>query len=183
MPSTLNTYYHLSANILSPGTVLESRFGVSPREQNLYAIIRSALIDGPLVLKSILLNDAMNNKDPFLPMYLKESILEQVRITQFPNRPPRLGGFFLCPTLDDIRKFRNTFPERQYVYTCKVEGGVNAILDLTLVGRTDSLLPIADQLNSLRQRAVQYWSGNRSDHPIIEVVTNGIVTIVEAVTL
>ena len=183
MTSIVNPYYHLSANILSQGTILKSRFGVSPDEQHLYAIIRSALIEGPLVLKSILLNDAINNKDPLLPMYLKESILEQVRITQFPDRPSRLGGIFLCPTLDDIGKFRNIFPERQYIYTCKVEGGVKAILDLTLVTRADNLLPIADQLDSLRQRAVQYWSGNHSDLPIMEVVTNGKVTVLMGKTL
>jgi hypothetical protein len=181
MTLPLNIYYHLSDKILPPGTVLESRFGVSAGERRIYDIIGSALKEGESVLKSVLLSNALNAN--VLPMYLKEIIFEQVRITQFPDRPPRLGGFSLCPTLDDIKKFQHAvFPERKYFYACEVKGGVNAILDLSLVAQSDVLLPIVDQLKILRERAIQYWSGNHSNNTILELVTTGKVTILQAET-
>lgn len=180
--------YHLSATPLAAGTVLESRFGTSPGEQRTYGLIRSALAEGPSVLKSLLLGEALfltmsRSEGPvlYLPMHLKESVLEQVRISEFPDKPPRLGGVFLCPTLNDMDLFRKTFPERQYLYFCKIEGGVQVTLDLMHVATVDILLPVSDQLRQLMQRARRYWNGDHSDNPIMEIVTNGTVTIIHSV--
>ena len=180
-----NTYYHLSVNQLSPGTVLESRFGVSNRERRIYDIVHSAIVEGPLVLKSILLAEsyllAAQDHDGCLPMYLKEIIFEQIRKEQFPNRPPRLGSKFLCPTLGDINKLKATFPERTYVYSCEINEGVSATLDLIFARSTTNLFPIDAQLNQLRTDAFHYWNGDLSNNPIMEVVTSGKVIILDIV--
>ena len=156
---------------------------MSGREKHIYQIVRSAINEGIPVLKSILLYDEflaqVNKKSSSLPFYLKESILEETRATEFPDKPSRLGGIFLCPTLDDIKRFQEKIrPDNHYIYTCEIEGGTSATCDLWLVSRANVLLPIADQFDVLKERAIDYWNGNQTQSPIMEIVTNGKVTII-----
>jgi len=175
--------YHTSNVPLEPGTVLESRFGTDEVARRVYQIVFSALREGEWGMKSLLLADALSaarqKGDGLLPMFLKEAVFEAVRTSEFADSPPRLGGCFLCPTIDDARKWQKHVGDRPHVHVCQVVGGRRGRFDLTLARQTDSLEPIRLQIQDLTNRARQYWKGDADSDPIWEIVTDGKVTITE----
>jgi hypothetical protein len=170
-------YYHASATPLEPGTVLESRF-ISKKLKFQFDALASALKEDHLVLKSLLLADFWHQSGkPTLAFPLKEAVLEHIRAKEFPQHPSRHHCVFLCPTRDDIVRFRETVVrqnnDRSHLYVCTVEEEAIAKLfeaDMSFVGSSNVLAPIRDQLGYLVDRARQYWQGRKSDNPAMEVL-------------
>ena len=111
-----------------------------------------------------------------LRIYLKESVLEIIRACDFPDKPRRLGSVFLCPTLEDAKLYQKFMGDRPHLYVCDMEGDSH-LADLGFVQSADPLMPIRQQLDELRGRARRYWSGDKSDNPIMEIITSGRVAI------
>ena len=180
-------YYHASSEPLALGVVLNPPFGTKGREPEAYKIMNSALAEGLLTVKSIMLTDALlaayEKREENMSMVLKETILERIRASHYPDKPRRLGeAVFLCPTLEDALRFQKLVGDRPHLYLCEVTGGTQTELDMTFVARADFLVPIKQQVDELIERAHPYWRGDKGDDPIMELLATGTVTVVEAVS-
>lgn len=182
-------FFHSSDDELPIGTVLEGRFGVVDRQPEIYAMLKFAYSSGPDALRLLESNirQAHPDYDDWLPTYIRETIFEAVRADQFPDRPERLGGIFLWPTLEDLDRYNSLVPKgqpphRSNVYSCDAEGATSPPLDLSLIRRTILRAPISNQISSQISLAVDYWRG-RQDQGIWEVITHGKVTVVDVVSL
>jgi len=169
-------FYHASATPLELGTVLESRL-IKKELKFQFDAIASALNEGQLVLKSLLLADFWHQSgNPTLGFALKETVLERIRAKEFAERPSRYSCVFLCPTKDDIVRFRETVRksnDRPHLYLCTVEEGALPDLfeaDISFVRSANILAPIQDQVNYLVDCARRYWQGDKSDDPTMELL-------------
>ena len=181
--------FHSSDDELPVGTVLEGRFGVLGDQPKMYEKTFAAYAEGPAALKRLELNllKLHSDWDEFLPTYIRETLFEAVRAEQFPDRPQRLGGIYLWPTLEDLNRFNSLVPKgelhhRSNIYLCGVEGVTSPPLDLSLVRQPILLAPIDTQIRSQTSLAVRYWQGQQ-DQGIWEIITHGTVTVVETVSL
>ena len=166
--------YHASATPLPIGTVLESRF-IEDKLQFQFHAISSALKEGEAVLKSLLLSDYWHQLGkPTLTFAFKETVLERIRASEFPDRPSRLASVFLSPTKHDIIRFREEVRgtnDRPHLYTCRVAADAPLFqADIAFVRGPNALAPIKEQIDYLIQQARLYWEGRKSDDPITEML-------------
>jgi len=166
--------FHASTSPLEPGTLLVSRF-IREELQFQFHAIASALHEGGPVLKSLLLSDYWHQfGKPTLTFAFKETILERIRASEFSDRPSRLSSVFLCPTKDDIVRFREEVRasnDRQYLYVCDApEATALFEADIAFVRSPDPLAPIDQQIDYLVQKARLYWQGQKSDCPVMEAL-------------
>ena len=167
-------FYHASATPLAIGTPLECRF-IKEDLQFQFHAISSALKEGEAVLKSLLLSDYWHQLGkPTLTFAFKETVLERVRASEFPDRPSRLSSVFLSPTKRDIIRFREDVRgtnDRPHLYTCRVAADAPLFqADMAFVRGANPLSPIKEQMDYLVQRARLYWQGQENDDPITEVL-------------
>ena len=180
-------FFHASTTQLEPGTVLVSRF-IREQLQFQFHAVASAIDEGGPVLKSLLLSDYWHQSGkPTLTFAVKEIILERIRAKDFPERPSRLTSVFLCPTKDDVHRFREEMRadnDRPYLYLCDVPEGTPLFqADIVFVRSVNPLAPIDKQVEDLVERAESYWQGRQSGSPVMEVLapqnTATIKTIAE----
>ena len=186
--STLE-YYHASRIPLESGLVLEHRF-IKPNLRFQFQAIQGALNEPPearaTILKTLLLYDFLHNAGKsYLTFAVKETILEHVRATEFPQRISRYRAIFTLPTKEDALKFRESVRQtndRSHLHICRIDGEAFTA-DLQYVSSPNPLAPMLKQVEYLMERSRLYWDGKHSDTPILECLAEpGTVTIVEPVT-
>jgi len=187
MPDAAHEYYHASRAPLEPGLVLEHRF-IKPEFKYQFDAIQSALIEPPearaTILKALLLSDFVHGSGKSrLAFAVKETILEHVRATEFPQRISRYRAIFTAPTKEDIMMFREQVrqgaeTDRPHLHICHIDGEVFTA-DLRHVGSANPLRPMLAQVEDLLERSRSYWGGKQSDKPVLECLAKpGTVTIV-----
>jgi hypothetical protein len=139
-----------------------------------FRAIESALSDGLLVLKSLLLAEYVRGfGDAGHMMFaLKESVLEATRRRAFPQCPSRQSSVFCFPTIDDARAFDSTVEgnDRKHLYRCEIDITEPFIADTEFVRSANPVAPIAQQVQFLEEQAQRYWHGDQSDRPILELL-------------
>ena len=183
-------YYHASRVPLESGLVLEHRF-IRPDLKYQFQAIQGALNEPPearaTILKTLLLSDFVQNSGKSrLTFAVKETILEHVRKTEFPQRISRYQAIFTVPTRKDAMMFRELVrresDDRPHLHICRINGEVFTA-DLRYVSSPNLLDPMLKQVEYLIERSRFYWDGKHSDTPILECLAEpDTVTIVEAVT-
>jgi len=72
----------------------------------------------------------------------------------------------------------------RFISTCSIVGGTTISADLGFsTPIADPLDHLETQISDLQIRARQYWSGASSGEELLEIVTTGLVTIVETEAL
>lgn len=101
----------------------------------------------------------------------KEEVFEQIRAKKYPEKPPRLGSFFL---FDDpaLAKAKNQEWFQGKRILCKVQ---------LLQGRTfkaDSFW-LNCKPENYEENAQKYWSGEMNQNPAPEIIFDGMIRLVE----
>ena len=179
-------YYHLSRIPLESGLVLESRF-IKPNLEFQFQAIRGALNEPPearaTILKTLLLADFVRNSGRSdLTFPVKETILEHVRATEFPQRLSRYRAIFTAPSKEAAAMFRDLVGgDRPHLHICRIDPEAFTA-DLQYVSSPNLLAPMLKQVEYLMERSRFYWDGKHSDTPILECLAEpGTVTIVAPV--
>lgn len=112
---------------------------------------------------------------------IDELVLEYVRYTMFPKIPSRFQCFFASKTVEEAQQWA-TFWNLEHYRIAEIETDRFYELDcswFTDTAKTGALLTAYTQnakvINNganarIFEEAVKYWSGQRSDHPRIEVL-------------
>jgi hypothetical protein len=102
---------------------------------------------------------------------LWELLFEQIRLEKYPNLPSRRHSYFLFGSVDDCQ---------YYMQAHKIIGVIKQVELIETRSLVLADMRILDDLPSYatcKQAKVQadrYWSGQRSDHPVIEYLFQGI---------
>jgi hypothetical protein len=189
MPQPTLEYYHLSRTPLESGLVLEHRF-IRPDLRYQFQAIQGALNEPPqaraTILKTLLLSDFVQSSGkPHLTFAVKETILEHVRVTEFPQRISRYRAIFTVPSREDAVIFRDLLrgqgDDRPHLHICRIDGEVFTA-DLQYVSSPNPLAPMLKQVEYLMDRSRLYWDGKHSDTPILECLAEpGTVTVLAPV--
>ena len=156
-----------------PKKAVQVLFGRDSADPWVYEALQSAWDEGGAtgraIIKALLLEDHINQRTA-LTMYLKEFVLETVRIAHFSHRPSRFESVFLFNRLNDAIEFK-TREQRFSLFRCEVNEGRLLALDMRLSGpMVHPLELIEKQLEELTERAPRYWNGDVTDHPAFEVL-------------
>ncbi len=157
------TYFHVSPTLLGIGsTILPGNWG---RVLKLY---------GPGQGNDVL---------------YRETILEQIRSTEFPEKPSRFDAFFAVEKLEEARRYRDVTNRWALVYEVSVDivGKVvhRGNYNFNLVARGPGGTQFAVTPNALTTHGLyggfpllarQYWNSNPTDD--VEIVVNAPATIV-----
>src|SRR5690554_1796127 len=76
-------HYHVSSDELTPGTILEPKYGLKIKDPAFY-----------------------RQSDYCHAQYLKEMIFEDIRRANHPSRPSRLNSVYLIEKLEDAKKYK-----------------------------------------------------------------------------
>jgi hypothetical protein len=152
MSEAVRRYYYLCSYPLGSGSVIEPG--------NWWRILR---------------RHPLNTCNP--RVLIQELAFERVRAAEFPEKPTRAKANFLCETREDIKAFqgrsRRSFDIIYEVGLCDpsapIHRGCLRCLDLEENATLDSL----------EQKARQYWSGDAIERP--EVLTSSRIQIVGAI--
>ncbi|WP_077324760.1 DUF2441 domain-containing protein [Virgibacillus siamensis] len=141
-------YFHVSNDVLEKGEMLECKYGKVILDERYYSY-------------------SNYNHD----QYLREIIFEEVRTTNFANKPSRLKSIYL---FDDIRlalKYKGDL-KKKYIYTIRVDDGSRLLrTDMNLIN-----LSVKKSIAEIRSLASCYFSeGNETENP--EVICEGRVCI------
>ena len=118
---------------------------------------------------------SLYRSDDGLLLYLREKILEEIRIREFPNLPSRMTSAFLCLTIEDAIKFRDS-NNRSFDILYKVE-----VIDDKPVFKTDwtflnwPMTPFL--LKDLENMAYKYWQATDIQNP--EILTESRIKIIQ----
>lgn len=111
-----------------------------------------------------------------------EVVFEDVRVSEFPQRPSRWTSTHLCASEADVVEFALKYqPIRNYIYEVAVDPsveGFKADQILLNAGLSDSGDPVTE-ISQMKERARRYWSGELTRNPFVEVIVpgNGASTI------
>lgn len=110
---------------------------------------------------------------------IRESILEMVRLEQFPEYPSRLNCLYVSRKYEDIMEWKNIFEsyKRNIVQIVKIKANGNYF-----EGDGD-LLPKEDAVSfeSKIRQAKEYW-GNKNEIALSEILVDGEIEIVEIIS-
>lgn len=111
-----------------------------------------------------------------LSLLFWESLFEQVRAENFPEQLSRLESFFATPALEEAATFKREYGIGEVL--CKVDLSActtQARLDYALLGVIDGGWDYA----RARLQIADYWAGNVSPTPLMEVLCQGEVVFGE----
>lgn len=106
--------------------------------------------------------------------YLWEFVFEEIRRKKYPHLPARSDCFFLFGLAEDCRYYQEQH---------KIEGTtrkVNLIETRTIVAADMRILddiPTYATAEYAAAQADRYWSGEKSNHPVIEYLFQGVCTV------
>lgn len=114
-----------------------------------------------------------------LPSVLIEIIFERVRGEEFKDKPNRLDSVHLFSNFDDASIFRKNYREdKGYIYTAKIINGILFRGDMEFVNPgIDLKKDFQEEVSLMAQRARDYWQGNLTKNPIIEILVKGDVIV------
>lgn len=141
--------YHVSNEAFSKNQSLEVRYGSVILDERFYTF-----------------ND--HNHD----QYLREMILEEHRLTHFPNKPSRLKCLYL---FEDIKSAKKYLYERnkKFIYTVEVDPSANIHkVDMSLINQT-----VRTSINHIRELAQVYFDGAKLKQDQHEILCEGDVKI------
>lgn len=108
---------------------------------------------------------------------VRELIYENVRKELFPNKPSRFSSIFLCPTEDEIRKFRIAHNRHlDIVYEVEI---VDDNQPLHIGDYSIANMQHEDNFDIIEFKARKYWTGENVAHP--EIITASRIKIIKEV--
>lgn len=135
--------------------------------QDGYVRFNNDLVDALKVTR-----DALNES----LLFVRELIFEQVRLAEFADKPSRRCCVFLAPdTQDAFDYWRPLNGGNSVAYRVLVEGNVHTAAEIW------TGLDVAS-LGEFQQRARNYWSGANAETLPAEIIAEGKVTVLDAVT-
>ena len=122
-----------------------------------------------------------NEFDHHLKVALRELALEEVRLKKYPDYPSRLASLYVSNTLEEAEKWYNLFIElgRPAYSIVKVEVNGNEF-----IGDAQNCFDGTIDKKRNLELAEYYWKSsinNRGKEPIVEVLVNGIIKVIEIV--
>lgn len=108
-------------------------------------------------------------------MYLREKILEEIRVREFPNLPSRMTSIFLCENIESAKSFRDTNGRfADILYEVEIVDKEKPLF------RTDwNLLnwpPTPFLLKQLEEISYNYWEPENIQNP--EILTESRIKII-----
>lgn len=166
-------FYHISAKQLSGGTVLESRF-FEPHQLDqvsTWASLPWGRIDA--------LKPAMA-----APPVLREVIFERVRRSHFPALRSRLKSVYLCRSIEHAQALRRNLAaageDRPYLHACSCVPGIRLFEgDMAWVSGFYPHLNFGELIAVFAKNARRYWSGEKSETPVLEILAPSMVVRIE----
>ncbi|WP_067730940.1 DUF2441 domain-containing protein [Oceanobacillus damuensis] len=141
-------YFHVSNEVLESGRMLECKYG-----------------------KVILNERYYSDSDHYHNQYLREIIFEEVRKSNFADKPSRLKSIYLFDEIRLALKYRNDL-KKKYIYTVRIEDGSKLLrTDMNLIN-----LSVGKSIDEIRSLASRYFSDcKKTDNT--EVICEGSVSI------
>ena len=120
-----------------------------------------------------------------------EAIFEHIRKSEYPNKPSRIWGVYLCDKLDDARGFLNSYrkPRKQndgtfvyaHIFEIELEASQVQAFDMEKYSMADNKLQnTPDNIEAFDYAvcmAREYWSGMNTDCCNVEHITDDVVVI------
>ena len=180
------TYWHTSMADLGPGPAMNPH----AQDTGYMHMVRQALANGVPFLETLLHADWMDaSRDgggTRLTDRLIEVIFEDVRASEFADRPPRVGSVHLFRSIEAARLFNTRFRQGNgRIYRCLIQQGTPFASYMDWVNPGIYLgQPIAPQLEEMRQRARSYWQAVIPPNPeFSEALVQGSVIVVAQETV
>jgi hypothetical protein len=101
----------------------------------------------------------------------RERLWEEIRQGEFPDRPSRIGAWYLFddPKYMEIARNKYGWFNDREIFEVRIFPGANVFrADMDLVGGSDNEWP---------ERARRYWSGELSADALVEVVVSGTIYV------
>ncbi|MEG1354140.1 MAG: DUF2441 domain-containing protein, partial [Malacoplasma sp.] len=104
----------------------------------------------------------------------RELILENIRIKDYPEMPSRFSCLWVAKSLEEASIWFNHFSKEKNLKLITLESTNDAV-------KVDSkFIPLPhDSLKVKEEKAHAYWSGQKSEAPMIEYLFQGIATVKE----
>jgi len=106
-----------------------------------------------------------------------ECLYEAIRAHSFPTAPKRLESFFACKDAESVARYRERHGLGEIV--CKIDAsGCQTVFeaDMTIL---DNIKP-SHNFQHARFEVERYWRQEQSSEPIIEVLLQGKITLLES---
>lgn len=174
--------FHLSKATLSPGSTIGGRFfaGEAGDASHLMLIVRDVLGMGADAIRLLMLfDDLMFERFPAwkdgglarTDKALQELIFETVHTTNFPDKPSRVGGAFLFPTVGHAERFRDEIQGGAgHIYKCSIAQESPFVGDMELIEAAEPHRSIEEELARIRVLAERYWAGEMGNDSWPEIV-------------
>lgn len=102
--------------------------------------------------------------------YLWEFIWEIVRNSEFPEMPSRMNSVFLFESVDEARNFKEAYRESDYILAnIELIEGETYSFDMNWFSEVPCDVPLSE----IKEYVRNYWSQNKTDSPVIEVLFQG----------
>lgn len=149
----MKTYFHTSNDYLEKGTILKPSYGLKMLDPRVYA-----------------------HNDHFHAQYLREKVIEEYRLENFPDKPSRLNSVYL---FDDIRLAiqYQEMQKKQYLFAVEVDTESNFLkADMFLINLT-----VRKSIEEIRELASVYFKGGFTEKKNFEILCDGKVKILHEV--
>jgi len=169
-------------------TVEKERLVPKLIENNIHQLISSFFKNRSIenidkIINELSLNISIKS-DIYIQRVLREIIFELERINNFPIKPSRLSCVYLIDNNNDIQLWKDmlgingneyTFYEFEPIEPSKFKIGDFNIKELKHKADAKWLEIGVDNINKIKQNAIQYWKGNLTKSPLNEILYYGIL--------
>ena len=175
-------FYHVDRkNTLRPNTILKPKFLEFMETGEPFKNDRALIYNNGLSSHGLLYltdNEALTPNFCFNTLF--EVIIENVRLSYFPEKKSRFEAFFAFKTKEDASIFLNSNTSLYKVETEDFFEADMAWLDSNKVQQ--SLYPNCKlSVSMLEEFAYRYWAGEKTNSPVIEVLCYTPVKVLEQV--
>ncbi|MCQ2586123.1 MAG: DUF2441 domain-containing protein [Treponema sp.] len=177
-------YYHLVTRIpMKEGQIIDFTGDNNNRLYDFWMKREARREDGADVFKVLMEDDFSDAGKDVIKNYVfnqsravRETISELVRVTQFPDRPSRLKGLYVCKTLEEAKRWKANFES----YNRKVLQLVELSSDGPCFTGDAALLPEVngESFEKKIEQARHYWSGElKGDGDLVETLLGGVIKV------
>ncbi|MEK4666555.1 DUF2441 domain-containing protein [Niallia sp. FSL R7-0271] len=141
-------YFHVSDDNLELGTILQPKYGQVIQNSHYYMF-----------------------NDHNYAQYLKEMLIEEIRVKDYPTLPSRLKCIYVVDNEESARSYMKTY-NKKFLYKVQITEGIIAKVDMKWMDYN------RQSLESIRIIANSYFSGIQNEgEPFFEVIVEGKVII------
>lgn len=115
--------------------------------------------------------------------YIMEYQLELIRKCYFPSLPSRFQSFFALKSLDDVKQWSDIFDITAPIWTIEYDESQSIIRDTHLLRPCFEKQESNDyfHLNDSFLYYYNYWSGNNTPHPRLEILIKPPIKILDLI--